>query len=562
MMATKAQPEVVIKVTAEGAGGAADELGKVADAQEDVAKATEDAAAAAKKSADAAAGAGSKWSSLVAKLKAGAGAAASASAGLAGIASTLNTDMTEGTKLAVAGLQGLSGVLGAFGPIGQLAATGVSLVTAGIAALSGEAEKAYEPTLNLAEQYQKLGENASFAARTIGQMFSQIDQFAEVRKRIKDAGDLSVGIFGVPIEDVPTQWAAAAGAVQGSLTEARTAFAATQAELTTLQARRNGLDVSYYRAELERLEGLNEAARKNVQVRRDSLAAVVAAYKQTQAALGPELPAGGLPQPRSAGPKGKSRAEIEHEAYLRVNALRLEATAAVEAGVAAIEADYAARKEAAAQASAERLISLYAARAQADREITRMAAEEQAAAAAATQAEWESTFAKLEDSAAGFGKEMANAAAASLLFGASFSEVAEQALEALAVQAGGEALMEGARAVAALASYLFTPWNASLLASAKTHALAAAGFAAIAGGAAIGASAIGGGGGGGAGSAATAGAGGPPQAFGNERPEEPRESMINVNLAAGQGGRPLSRADGQAILGALAGLVRNDGGDR
>lgn len=549
MMATKAQPEVVIKVTAEGAGAAAAELEKVADAQGDVAKATDDVADAAKRSADAATGAGSKWSSLVGKLKAGAGAAASASAGLAGVAATLNTDMSEGTKLAVAGLQGLSGVLGAFGPLGQLAATGVSLATAAIATFGsasefaerqtdGFLEGALKPLIEAFKTTEQAANEATGAIKRVG--VAAMDDRALFSPAAMVARTAAIDAHNVKVKE---------------FTEAYDKAAAMERAIAQERARAGGANVvSARQAELDAHNAA--ASRLNDEIAEDRFQLDKQRRAAEAAAAGTSLAGSG-----GGGGGGKSAAMSAHEAYLRVNALRLEATAAVEAGVAAIEADYAARKEAAAMASAERLTALYASRAQADREIARMAAEEQAAAAAATQAEWETTFAKLEDSASGFGKEMANAAAASLLFGASFSEVAEQALKALAVQAGGEALMEGARALAALGAYFFTPWNASLLASAKTHALAAAGFAAIAGGAAIGASAIGGGGGG-AGSAATAGAGGPPQAFGNERPEEPKESSITLNLAAGQAGRPLSRQDGEAILGALAGLVRGNLGGR
>jgi hypothetical protein len=97
--------------------------------------------------------------------------------------------------------------------------------------------------------------------------------------------------------------------------------------------------------------------------------------------------------------------------------------------------------------------------------------------------------------------------------------------------------MEGARALAALASYFATPWNVGLLASAKTHGLAAAGFAAIAGGAAIGSNAIGGASAGGA----SAGGSTPPtarQLSGPSGSQNAGPTTINTNFVANG---PMSR---------------------
>ncbi|RPJ60785.1 MAG: hypothetical protein EHM24_26940, partial [Acidobacteria bacterium] len=231
-------PRIKLEVEVVGAGGTVDDLGKVAAAQDAVADSAEKAADAIGDAGKAADASGGRLSKLWEGLKAGAGAAASASAGLAGMASTLRGDLSESNKQAVAGLQGLSGVLGAFGPVGQLLSTGISLAAGAIATFGDAAEEAYEPTLTLAEEFKALGDNASFMAKAMGPMLAELGRFDAALKKLEQAGELSRGIFGVPIEDVPEQWGAAAQAMQGALTQSTAAMKAAQREIDILRARR------------------------------------------------------------------------------------------------------------------------------------------------------------------------------------------------------------------------------------------------------------------------------------------------------------------------------------
>jgi hypothetical protein len=263
--------------------------------------------------------------------------------------------------------------------------------------------------------------------------------------------------------------------------------------------------------------------------------------------------------PAKAKPGGPAKAEIDAQANF--NALMLDAASTFEDAKLAIAAHYRGLAEAETQAETDRLVSLMLARADANIAIAKMQADAESAISASLAAERQATFGRMSAAAEGFGASMANAAAATIIFGEGFAVVAQAALEGLAVQAGGEALMEGARAVAAFATYLFNPFNVAALASSKTHLVAAAGFAAIAGGAALGANALGtGAGGGGAGAA---GAGAPPASFGAEQPavQEPQSREFFINLGAGSGasGRPLSRGDAGAIIGALVDIARTGG---
>lgn len=88
----------------------------------------------------------------------------------------------------------------------------------------------------------------------------------------------------------------------------------------------------------------------------------------------------------------------------------------------------------------------------------------------------------------GLGQGMANAAAATIIAGKGFKAAAHEMLEALAIQAGGQALWEAAMAIASLAMFNYP--------AAAMHGEAAGMFAAIAVGGALGAAGTRGGGGG------------------------------------------------------------------
>lgn len=542
------QPEVVIKVSTEGAAEAAADFDKVAAAQEDVAAAADKAGAAAAKSGDAAAGGASKWSKLVGGLKAGAGAAAGASAAFAGVAVTLGTGLSESTKVAIAGMQGVAGVLSVFGPLGQLAAAGVSLAAAGVAmfgkdtefaAVQGEGfiERALKPLIAGFKSTEDAANEASGAIKRVG-MAAATDRsiFSPAAMVARTA---ALDAYNRRFEEHATLYEQAA-ALERDLSRAR---ADAPAGTTVISGRQD---------ELDRLNAEIVDIGDELSARKFDLDAARAQAEKIASGAG----SGDV----AAKPGGPAKAKLDAQGNF--HALMLDAASRFEDAKLAIAAHYRGLAEAETQAETDRLASLLLARADANIAIAKMQADAESAISASLAAEREATFGRMSAAAEGFGASMANAAAATIIFGEGFAVVAQAALEGLAVQAGGEALMEGARAVAAFATYLFNPFNVAALASSKTHLVAAAGFAAIAGGAALGANALGtGAGGGGAGAA---GAGAPPSSFGAEQPAaaaEPQSREFFINLGAGSGasGRPLSRGDAGAIIGALVDIARTGG---
>ena len=152
---------------------------------------------------------------------------------------------------------------------------------------------------------------------------------------------------------------------------------------------------------------------------------------------------------------------------------------------------------------------------------------------------------------------LSNAAGAALVYGESFGEIARQALASLAAQATSEALFQTAKGLAFLAASYFDP-RAALAAKAAFGSAAA--FGAIAAltvpAARASGSASGGGGGGGGSTAITEPT---PADFGEPEQRERQDSEMFINFASGQSGRPVSRADAGAIVGALVDLARSGG---
>jgi hypothetical protein len=557
-------PRIKLEVEVVGAGGTVDDLGKVAAAQDAVADSAEKAADAIGDAGKAADASGGRLSKLWAGLKAGAGAAASASAGLAGMASTLRGDLSESNKQAVAGLQGLSGVLGAFGPVGQLLSTGISLAAGAIATFGDAAEEAYEPTLTLAEEFKALGDNASFMAKAMGPMLAELGRFDAALKKLEQAGELSRGIFGVPVEQVPEQWGAAAQAMQGALTQSTEAMKAAQREIDILRARRETLDQVYYNNELQRLEGVSAVARREVRDRTAALQGIADAYKAANAPLGPQLPPGGLPTPRASGPRGPSAEQLETEAHLARQRLARE-----------YQAFDAERKAATESARAQMAAySTFAADAQAQAFYSGMldsaiaagtAAQVDSLRAIAAEAEgvagvYDTLTGALQSFGTTAADSFASAAANALLFGGSLGEMVNEVTKALALQATVEAIKATATGLGYLAAGLFGygPGLAAAQASFASAALwggIAAGSAGIA--AATGGLSSGGGGGmSNGGQGPTSGDLGRPR----ERDPGPVDREFNINLASGAGGaRPLSRGDARAVAGALVDIFAQGG---
>lgn len=90
-----------------------------------------------------------------------------------------------------------------------------------------------------------------------------------------------------------------------------------------------------------------------------------------------------------------------------------------------------------------------------------------------------------------FGQGLADNIAAALVLGESVKEAAAKALEGLEIQALGEVIFQGAKALASFGAFLLTG-APNALASAKAHAASAAAFAVIAKGADIAGDALGG----------------------------------------------------------------------
>jgi hypothetical protein len=558
-------PRIKLEVEVVGADGTVNDLEKVADAQDDVADAAGKAADKIEDAGKAAEKGGGKLSKLWAGLKAGSGAAASASAGLAGMAATLNGDLSEANKQAVAGLQGLSGVLGAFGPVGQLLATGVSLAAGAIATFGESAEEAAGPSRTLSEEFKALGDGASFLAKAMGPAILELKRFAAEQERLKQARDASVGIFGVPIEQVPERWSAAAQAMQGAITQSTSAMQAAQGELDSLRARRETLDILYYNRELARLEGVSEVARREVRDRKAALQGIADAYKAANAPLGPEPPPGGLPTPsRGGGPRGPTAEQLEAEAHAARQRLAL--------GFQAFDAKRRAATEAArAQMAA---YSTFAADAQAQAFYSGMldsaiatgtAAQVDSLRAIAAEAEgvagvYDTLTGALQSFGTTAADSFANAAANALLFGGSLGEMVNEVTKALALQATVEAIKATATGLGYLAAGLFGygPGLAAAQASFASAALwggIAAGSAGIA--AATGGLASGGGGG-----MSNGGQGPSPSDLGRPRERDPGpvDREFNINLASGAGGaRPLSRGDARAVAGALVDIFAQGG---
>jgi hypothetical protein len=557
-------PRIKLEVEVAGADGTVDDLGKVAAAQDAVADSAEKAADAIGDAGKAADVSGGRLSKLWAGLKAGAGAAVSASAGIAGMAATLNGDLSEANKQAVAGLQGLSGVLGAFGPVGQLLSTGISLAAGAIATFGGSAKEAYEPTRTLAEEFKALGDNASFMAKAIGPMLAELDRFAVALAKLEQAGELSRGIFGVPIEEVPEQWGAAAQAAQGRLSETLDALKAAQRDIDILQARRTTTDQNYYNNTLKALEDESAARRRNVQIARDALNQVAELYKKANAPLGPELPPGGLPAPRTGGPRGPSAEQLETEAHLARQRLARE-----------YQAFDAERKAATESARAQMAAySTFAADAQAQAFYSGML---DSAIAAGTAAQVDSLRAIAAEAGGVIGvydtltgalqtfgtlaaDGFASAAANALLFGGSLGEMVNEVTKALALQATVEAIKATATGLGYLAAGLFGYGPG--LAAAQASFASAALWGGIAAGSAGIAAATGGLSSGGGGGMSNGGTGPSPSDLGRPRERDPGpvDREFNINLASGAGGaRPLSRGDARAVAGALVDIFAQGG---
>lgn len=180
------------------------------------------------------------------------------------------------------------------------------------------------------------------------------------------------------------------------------------------------------------------------------------------------------------------------------------------------------------------------------------------AAAAETYQQLRSKMADFGDAAmVGFGQ----AAAGALFFGRSLSEGVGEVLKSLALEAAGQAVMQGAYALAYLGRGLFLG-DPTAFAAAKAAAASAAMFAAFAGATGIVAGVMGSSSAGGAVGVGADGGGSAmmpsERAQRDDRRSEERERnvQIEVNLAAGSASRPMSRADALAISSALTRLQR------
>lgn len=145
----------------------------------------------------------------------------------------------------------------------------------------------------------------------------------------------------------------------------------------------------------------------------------------------------------------------------------------------------------------------------------------------------------------------ASAAVSALVYGGSVSEAINATARAAFVEGTVGAL--GALAKAAVFSIINPPGVAPMLAAAKMYAAQAA----VAGAIAAGTGGITGGGGGGGGSTAITEP--TPADFGEPEQRERQDSEMFINFASGQSGRPVSRADAGAIVGALVDLARSGG---
>lgn len=147
------------------------------------------------------------------------------------------------------------------------------------------------------------------------------------------------------------------------------------------------------------------------------------------------------------------------------------------------------------------------------------------------------------------GQAYASAALSALLYGGSVSEAINATARAAFVEGTVGAL--GALAKAAVFSIINPPGVAPMLAAAKLYGAQAA----VAGAIAAGTGGIAGGGGGGS----TAISEPTPADFGEPERRKREDSTIYANFASGQGGRPLSRADARAVIGALVDIAREGG---
>ena len=147
----------------------------------------------------------------------------------------------------------------------------------------------------------------------------------------------------------------------------------------------------------------------------------------------------------------------------------------------------------------------------------------------------------------------ASAALSAALYGGSVSEAINATARAAFVEGTVGAL--GALAKAAVFSIINPPGVAPMLAAAKMYAAQAA----VAGAIAAGTGGITGGGGGGGGAGSTAITEPTPADFGEPEQRERQDSEMFINFASGQSGRPVSRADAGAIVGALVDLARSGG---
>lgn len=151
------------------------------------------------------------------------------------------------------------------------------------------------------------------------------------------------------------------------------------------------------------------------------------------------------------------------------------------------------------------------------------------------------------------GQAYVSAALSAALYGGSISEAINATARAAFVEGTVGAL--GALAKAAVFSIINPPGVAPMLAAAKMYAAQAA----VAGAIAAGTGGITGGGGGGGGAGSTAITEPTPADFGEPEQRERQDSEMFINFASGQSGRPVSRADAGAIVGALVDLARSGG---
>lgn len=534
-------PTVAIRFEEVGASGVSAALDELSYGLEEVAEAGDDAAKAVDKAGKSAGAAQTRMGKLWDTLKKNAGAASGAAAGLATVSAILNSDMSPAAKTATGVAQGLTAVLSAFGPIGQLAGAAVSglssLLIPLIDKMEGTAEVIEGP---FEAAWKKLAKGFQTAKQAL----------AEFQGKTGLAG-ASEQLLTFASPQMLARWETLGHAITGNkirIYELQDALrsVATEQEQAVARQRVEQLKLALeLEQRAQRLTGMRTEEIKRLSQERLALQEKLVGREQNAADLAKlqldtrkKIAEQGRIEERAAGGGAGKRAMTDHEAYLKVEALRLAAVAAFEKKAQEVRDYFAERR---AQADAEREARAVAMLQDRDRQVAAFEERRRAEAQAQAQAladEQAAISSRIESMLESTSQAMAEAAAASLLFNDSVAEAAKGVLKQLAVQAGGEALMESARAIAALGKYLTTPWAGNLLASAKAHGLAALKFGAIAGGAALGANALGGA----SKAGATAAGNRAPTARDLESPARQREAAgpttINTNFVAGG---PLSR---------------------